>query len=78
MARRKAIEIVVADGTCGCGCGEQVAKHRTYRQGHDARLRGILGRAHREGIPVRTVINGTRETTTGLAQLKARGWPVPA
>jgi hypothetical protein len=75
MARRKAVEIMVAEGTCGCGCGEPV--NRTFKQGHDARLRSILARAHRAGDPVRIVADGKRTTTTAQAHLKARGWPVP-
>jgi hypothetical protein len=30
---------------CGCGCGEHVAKGRTFRPGHDARHAGNVGRA---------------------------------
>lgn len=37
-------------GRCTCGCGES-AKAR-FRQGHDQRLKGILGRAHRDGVRV--------------------------
>jgi hypothetical protein len=77
MARKKAIEIVVKSGTCGCGCGEPVAKGRSFRQGHDAGLKGVLGRAHKDATPVRIVTNGDRRTTTANAQLAARGWPVP-
>jgi hypothetical protein len=76
MARRKAVEIVIADGTCACGCGESVT--RTFRQGHDQRLKGILGRAHRAGDPVRIVADGKRTTASAAALLEARGWPVPA
>jgi hypothetical protein len=78
MARKKAVEITVHEGTCCCGCGEPVSKGRSFRQGHDARLKGILGRAHRGGIPVRIVADGSRETQTAAALLEAWGWPVPS
>ena len=76
MARRKAVEITIADGMCACGCGELVT--RTFRQGHDQRLKGILGRAHRAGDPVRVVANGQRTTTSAHELLEARGWQMPA
>ena len=77
MARRKAIEIVVPDGTCGDGCGEPVAKGRRFRQGHDAKLKSVLLRAHRAGDPIRVVADGQRTTSTAKALLEERGWPSP-
>jgi hypothetical protein len=62
-----------AAGTCLCGCGEQTAPKRRYRQGHDARLRGLLGRAHTAGAPV--LVNGKRRTARAL--LVAGGFPMP-
>lgn len=76
MARRKAVEITIAEGTCACGCGEPVM--RTFKQGHDQRLKGILERAHRAGDPVRVVADGKRTTTSAQDLLEARGWPVPS
>lgn len=52
------VEIVVAEGTCGDGCGEPVAKGRSFKQGHDAKLRSILGRAHKAGQPVAITSDG--------------------
>lgn len=72
------IELVVAEGTCGDGCGEPVTKGRSFRQGHDAKLKGILGRAHKAGQHVAIVIDGTRTTSSAQALLVTRGWPVPA
>jgi hypothetical protein len=72
------IELVVADGTCGDGCGAEVAKGRSFRQGHDAKLKGILGRAHKAGQSVAITSDGTRTSSSAEAVLVARGWPVPA
>lgn len=49
------------NGKCGCGCGADVRPGSTFRQGHDARLKGKLQRAHRAGIEVRVI---TPEGTT--------------
>jgi hypothetical protein len=72
------IELVVEDGRCGDGCGAETAKGRSYKQGHDAKLKSILGRAHKAGQSVAIVSNGTRTTSTAEVLLLARGWPVPA
>jgi hypothetical protein len=74
--RSRAVVLKVEDGRCGCGCGAEVA--RTFKQGHDARLKGILGRAHKGGQQVTIVSNGTRTSTGAQELLEARGWPVPA
>jgi len=76
MARRKAIVIETGEGLCGDGCKAPVA--RTYKQGHDARLRSKLLEAHREGAPVAFVIDGTKTTKPAADWLTERGWPVPA
>lgn len=41
---------------CRCGCGTPVAAKRSFRQGHDAKLKGILGRALLNGVPVTVVV----------------------
>lgn len=51
-------------GRCACGCGEQVA--RRFRQGHDARLRGVLLTAHRTDAAVQVVQGGERRVLSAL------------
>ncbi len=54
----------VADGECVCGCGDRPKRAGSkFVQGHDARLRGILTRAHLTGHPV-TLVRGDEVTTT--------------
>lgn len=69
----KGLVLTVREGQCLCGCGADVAKGRRFRQGHDARLRGMLGRAHTAGVPV--TVNGKRHTAA--SQLKAHNFPMP-
>lgn len=76
MARTKAIVIEVKPGHCRCGCGTAVA--RNYAQGHDAKLRGKLAAAAREGTPVAIVADGIKTTKPAAAWLGEHGWPVPA
>jgi transcription antitermination factor NusG len=48
--------ILVQDvGACACGCMAQASKGRQFKQGHDARLKGILIRAHLTDTPVAIV-----------------------
>jgi hypothetical protein len=45
---------------CPCGCGEfPLGDQATFRMGHDARMRGILIRAHLMGVRIRFHIDGT-------------------
>lgn len=45
---------------CPCGCGDFPASERTtFCMGHDARLRGILIRAHLMGVKIRFHMDGT-------------------
>ncbi len=64
----------IAEGECACGCGETL-KHagRRFRQGHDARLRGILTRAHLTGNPVTLVGGDEAQTTTAVALAAEHG-----
>lgn len=41
-----------AEGACACGCLEATA--RTFRPGHDARLKSMLVRAHVLGVSIHT------------------------
>lgn len=61
----------VPEGTCGDGCGQPVKGK--YKQGHDARLRSVLGQAHRAGLKVK--VNG--KVSTAAALLESHGMPVP-
>lgn len=65
------VQIEVAEGTCGDGCGAPVKGK--YKQGHDARLRSVLGQAHRAGLKVS--VNG--KTQTAEAILRSHGMPIP-
>jgi hypothetical protein len=47
-----ALIIRTGAGFCACGCLERVAEGRTFRPGHDARLKGKLIRAGRQLRPV--------------------------
>lgn len=51
------LKVTVTDGGrlgCPCGCGEiPLGTKAVFCMGHDARLRGILIRAHLMGVPVR-------------------------
>ena len=76
MATGDTIEIVVEEGACGCGCGTPVK--RTYAQGHDARLRGILVKAFKAGDKVAvTPPDGKRKVHTAEALLSEHGFPIP-
>jgi hypothetical protein len=67
------VTIKAPEGTCGCGCGAETAKGRSYKQGHDARLRSILGKAYKAGDDVS--YNG--KVTSAEVALKAHGFPIP-
>lgn len=56
---------------CPCGCGMRPeGKKATFRMGHDARLRGILIRAHLMGVQVRYMLEGkTLVGPTSAAEL---------
>lgn len=68
--------IVVEEGACGCGCGTPVK--RTYAQGHDARLRGMLVKAYRADQKVSvTNPDGKTKVHTAEALLKEHNFPIP-
>lgn len=55
--------LLVDDGQCLCGCGEKVREGSKFLPGHDARLKGILQRAHQRGDDVSIVDAGTIRST---------------
>lgn len=68
------VTIKNSETTCLEGCGEDVAKGRKFKQGHDARLRSVLYKAKRAGEDVS--INGKKMTAD--AAIKHFGFPEPA
>jgi hypothetical protein len=75
-ASAPALVIETGAGLCGCGCKEAPRRSKsTFVQGHDARLRGILGR--NAAVEVGIVSDGVMVTATGAAHLDNRGWPQP-
>lgn len=74
MMASETLTIRFAEGQCEEGCGEETAKGRRFKQGHDARLRSKLYGAARSDSPV--VVNGNK--TTAAAAIEAHGWPQPA
>lgn len=48
-ATERATETAGEDARCWCGCGGEVRPGRRWRQGHDARAKGIILRAVRAG-----------------------------
>jgi len=69
------LTITVPEGTCECGCGQE-AKRR-FAQGHDARLRGILGRAYKAGVKVKVVQDGKTETFAADKLMGLHSFPLP-
>lgn len=57
---------------CGCGCGEHVAKGRTFRPGHDARHAGNVGRALAVDPKDKTAVEQFKALSEPL-QTKAEG-----
>ncbi len=55
--------------TCACGCLAAVRENRTFVQGHDQRLRGILTRAHLAGVEVTRLV-GSAITSSALEYAK--------
>lgn len=60
---------------CPCGCGQvPQGKGRTFRMGHDARLKGILIRAHVAGFEVARVGGGGITSSSALTYAQFFGW----
>jgi hypothetical protein len=68
------VKIATGEGVCGCGCGAETKPKRQYKQGHDARLRGILGRAYKAGESVQF---GSGKAQSAESALKEHGFPIP-
>ncbi len=68
--------ILLADaGQCPCGCGEKpTGEGRTFKMGHDARLKGILIRAHITGKEVAQVGGGGIVSGPALTVAQNLGW----
>lgn len=70
--------LTVEDGTCGDGCGQTVNKGRSFKQGHDAKLRSILVKALKAGELEVTFVTGGIATTQGIDQVLAEhSWAIP-
>lgn len=64
-ARPDVVCILVGDGLCACGCGEAPAGRGTrFCMGHDARLKGVLTRAHSAQVGI-----ALYENSTGVADV---------
>lgn len=63
-----------SDRRCGCGCRSQISGKRQFRQGHDARFKGILQRAHRNGCEVAIVDGGGIVSGPASTVAKNLGW----
>ena len=69
------VVLIVGEGECPDGCGGKPnGKNRVFRQGHDARLKGILIRAGATGNSVTTVTNGKATTETAATIAKRFGF----
>lgn len=60
--------------TCQCGCRLEVMKGRAFRQGHDARLKGILIRAYLHNQEVTILDGGGAISGSAESFIKERGW----
>jgi hypothetical protein len=60
--------IRVKEGQCNCGCGEEAG--RDFRQGHDAKLKSALIKAHLAGEKV--TVDG--RTASARTVSERRGW----
>ncbi len=69
------VTISVPDGACGCGCGAEVAARRSFKPGHDAKLKSTLIEAHLAGAKVAVARGGAKPITRpALGWAKERGW----
>ena len=83
MADEVVSSITVEAGHCGCGCGEEVAKKASFKQGHDAKLRSMFGKAHKAKVEEFTITRvdaegvETTEVKSPAEFLTEHEWPVP-
>lgn len=69
------VVLIVGEGECPDGCGAKPqGKNRTFRQGHDARLKGILIRAGATSRNVTTITGDVQTTETPLNLAKKYGF----
>lgn len=59
---------------CQCGCRSPLNPGRRFVQGHDARLKGILMRAHLAGVEVHVLQGGMLISTDAMDEAKDQGW----
>lgn len=70
-SREGNVILIVDEGTCPSGNCKPVSPKKTYSQGGDARLKGLLQRAAATGTKV-TVIAKGKEVSTGTAASMAK------
>lgn len=70
----RGVYLIVEPGHCACGCEQQVAKGSQFRQGHDARLKGILQRAHMRGSEIHLITGSEMISTDAMKLAQERGW----
>lgn len=73
-----AVVLIWSDGDsmfCKCGCltPRTPGSKSEFKQGHDARLKGILQRAHVRGSEV-TIVNGAMMSSDAMTVASSRGW----
>lgn len=69
------VRIMVAEGTCGDGCGGELNKGRSFKQGHDAKLHSVLAAALREGKTTFQLNDGP--VITIVQEYANHNWTVP-
>lgn len=69
------VVLKMQDGSCPCGCLENPrGKKTSFLQGHDAKLKGILIRAHLTNTPVVEVRDGEPFERLPIEVAKDREW----
>lgn len=69
------VRITVAEGTCGDGCGAELNKGRSFKQGHDAKLHSVLAKALRDGHTTFQLNDGP--VITIVQEYANHNWTVP-
>lgn len=59
---------------CHCGCLVRVGNRSQFLQGHDAKLKGILQRAHHRGSEIHIIAGGDIASTSAYNEARNRGW----
>ena len=68
------VALAVGSGYCQCGCEKPVKPTSTFRQGHDARFKGILIRAHLTDTEIFLNHGGNATQTSAFHLAEERGW----